>query len=113
MPLAAELLPELLVVVDLAVEDEVQRSEMQRLVRPLVEVDDHQPPYGKARVLVVPDALAVGTAPPHRFRHPLEQRSLRRPARGSGDSAHVARIAAAPGTIRSDGGQTEDPARAG
>jgi hypothetical protein len=70
---ASQLLTQFLVVVDLAVEDEMQGAEMQGLVRTLVEVDYHQPPNGEARHVVGPDSLSVGAALPHRLGHSLEE----------------------------------------
>ena len=88
-PAPAQLVAQLAVVVDLAVEDEVQRAEVHRLVGALVQVDDRQPPEREAGVRVGPGALAVRPAVRHRRRHPLEKRRVGRRAAGDArDPAH-------------------------
>ena len=88
---AAQLVAQLAVVVDLAVEDEVPGPEVQRLVGALVEVDDRQAAKRQPRVRVVPDALAVGTAMGHRGGHRVEHLGVGgRASDGSGDAAHRA-----------------------
>ena len=90
-----QLVAQLPVVVDLTVEDEVQRAQVQRLVRALVEIDDRQPPKRQPNRPVTPDALAVGATVHHRRRHPFEQCCVGgRPPNGPGDSTHAGSIRA-------------------
>src|SRR5439155_13014292 len=97
MATATKLLAKLAVVVDLTVENDVKRSEVQRLVGALVEIDDREAAAGDPRCLVVPQSLAVGTALDHRLGHPLEERTAgTRAACSSGDSAHAIEDSALP-----------------
>ena len=68
-----ELFPQLTVVVDLPVEDQVERPKVHGLVRALVEVDNREPAEGKAHNVVLPDALPVRPALCHCKSHALEQ----------------------------------------
>ncbi len=71
-----ELVPELTVVVDLAVEYEVQPPVVERLIRTGVEVDDREAPERQAGDSVCPDALIVGPPVSHCARHPGEHVQL-------------------------------------
>ena len=74
---AAQLVAQLAVVVDLAVEHEVQRTQVQRLIRARVEVDDREPAKGQSGRLVAPRRLRVGPAVRHRRGHAIERRGRR------------------------------------
>ena len=62
---------------------------MQRLVGALVQVDDREPAKRETDRVVVPDALAVGTALAHRGGHPLEKRRVGAAACRPADTAHA------------------------
>ena len=87
---ASELIAKLAIVVDLAVERQVQAIEVERLVRPWVQVDHRQTAEREAGRAVVPDPFVVGPAVRHGARHP-GQRKLVRPwaPDDSGDPAHA------------------------
>src|SRR5947209_5162328 len=86
MAARGELVPKLLVVVDLAVEDDMHRAELvsQRL-RAALEVDDGQPPHPERDVSVLPEALPVGSAVSHRSDHPAQDLGFG--ARAGGEDA--------------------------
>ena len=54
-----ELGSQLEIVIDLAVEDDVSRSEMKRLHRPLVEIDDRETSERQAGLIVRPRPLPI------------------------------------------------------
>ena len=86
---------QLLVVVDLAVLDDVDRPVLvrDRLVAAR-EVDDREPPRGEPDAVVEEGAVAVGAAVDERGAHRVEPAALdRAPARGdSADPAHALRV---------------------
>ena len=68
-----QLVTELAVVVNLAVENEVPGAEVHRLHRSFVQIDDSEPPEGEARVRIRPRSLAVRSPMSHTLGHALEK----------------------------------------
>ena len=87
---ASELVAKLAIVVDLAVEHQVQAIEVKRLVGAWVQIDHRQAAKRKARSAVVPDPLVVGPAVRHRAGHPRQDELVGpRAPDDSGDPAHT------------------------
>ena len=77
--------PELPVVVDLAVEDDPDRSVLVRhRLLAVLEIDDAQPPHAEADALAEIDALVVGPAMHHRAAHGADCRARAQGGRPSG-----------------------------
>src|SRR5271166_4339662 len=82
---------ELLVIVDLAVEDNVNRPRLvSKRLRAPVHVDDRQPAHAERDVPLAPKALAIRSAVSHSSHQALQNLAISRNTRreDAGDAAH-------------------------